>query len=215
MAISSFDCGYTAPDGSDRPAFTEYASIGEWFMRGRRDKPVESVEADPEGEYSNWCRIFFGEGTFNKFARDRAALNDGQPLADDRVPGIGIRAAKRAYESGGLFEFVTKGTGTTSENTPLVLCGDAVYTGKGPLKYLDAEFNFVRFRARICSPKRAGNAPGRAVHGGSRCGQSGGSQMAGRGNVWMCGCAVRQRSAAAERRCTVSGGRCRVRNGRD
>lgn len=141
------DCGYTAPDGSDRPAFTEYASIGEWFMRSRREKPVESVEADPEGEYSNWCRIFFGEGTFNKFARDRAALNDGQPLADDRVPGIGIRAAKRAYESGGLFEFVTKGTGTTSENTPLVLCGDAVYTGKGPLKYLDAEFNFVRFRA--------------------------------------------------------------------
>lgn len=137
------DCGYTAPDGSDRPVLEEYSKLGEWFLEDRPEKPVEYVRVDPEGEHSNWCRIFFGEGTFSKFAFDRARLINGKPLEDNRVPGVGIKAAKRAYESGGIFEFVTKGSGTTSENTPLDLCGDA--EGVGPYKYLDAEFNFVRF----------------------------------------------------------------------
>lgn len=143
------DCGYVNPDGSERPAMLEYRKLGEWFKADSPDRgKTEYVTVDPDGELLNWCRIVFGDGTFSKFAFDRARLLNGKPLTDNRVPGIGIEAAKRTYERGGTFEFVTPGTGTTSSDTSLELCGGAspVSTSGiqiGAFKYLNGEFNFL------------------------------------------------------------------------
>lgn len=146
------DCGYVNPDGSERPAMIEYMSLGKWFKEDRKEpRQVEYVTVDPAGELSNWCEIIYGKGTFSKFAFDRARLIDGRPLEDNRIPGIGIQAAKKAYECGGDFEFITPGTGTTSENTPLELCGNAFPAERngilcGSFKYLDGEFNYIKLR---------------------------------------------------------------------
>ncbi len=139
------DCGYTAPNGENRPAMEEYISIGEWLKNDKEELAViETVEADPDGEISHWCRFIYGEGIYSKFAFDHARLIEGKPLEDTRIWGKGIEAADRARREGGTFEFKLKGSDTTSIDTPLVLCGDAPYKGYGPLKYLDSEFNYVR-----------------------------------------------------------------------
>ncbi len=139
------DCGYINPDGTLRPAAKDYADTGTWFLGKRADsRKTEYVEVDPDGELAAWCKIIFGEGTFNKFSVDRAKL-EGRVLEDDRVPGPGLRAAERADKEGGAFEFTTPGDGTTSADTPLILCGNAEYKGYGPLKYLNGEFNNIRF----------------------------------------------------------------------
>ncbi len=143
------DCGYVAQNGSLRPAFREYLKSGDFFSSGkgkREEKKItEYAHVDPEGELSYWCKFVYGEGVFSKFDFDRARLLYGKQLEDNRVAGAGIRAAKSAEKNGGLFEFVTDGDGTTSANTPLVLCGNAAFEGYGPLKYLDGEFNYVKF----------------------------------------------------------------------
>lgn len=40
----------------------------------------------------------------------------------------------------------TEGTGTNSLNTPLIAVGNAPYNGRNPLKYLNAEFNYIEIR---------------------------------------------------------------------
>ena len=142
------DCGYVNPDGTLRPAAEDYADIGTWFLGERADsRKTEYVEVDPEGELAAWCKIIFGDGTFNKFVRDRAML-ENKAIGNDRVPGPGLRAAERADKKGGSFEFKTPGDGTTSADTPLVLCGNAEFKGYGPLKYLNGEFNYIRFTGK-------------------------------------------------------------------
>lgn len=132
------DAGYVNPDGTPRPAMTEYAAIGPWMTGTRQAMPAgETVTVDPEGDPSGWCHIVYGKGTFSKFAWDRAMLS-GTPRVDDREYGPGSRAALRAEETGACFAFATPGTGTTSANTPLTLRGGAPYRGGGALAYLNA-----------------------------------------------------------------------------
>ncbi len=139
------DCGYAAPNGENRPSMEAYADIGQWFVGERKEPRVtEFVEADPDGEISHWCRFVYGEGVYSKFAFDHARLIEGKPLEDTRVWGKGIEAADRARSVGGIFEFVLKGSNTTSIDTPLIVCGDEDYRGIGVLKYLDSEFNYVK-----------------------------------------------------------------------
>jgi len=138
------DCGYITPNGKNRPAMDEYLKLKDWFIKERVPKKItERVVANPDGEISHWCTFVYGEGVYSKFAFDRARLLDGIPLEDSRVWGVGIKAADRARKEGGCFEFVMAGSENTSQNTPLLLCGDAEYHGYGVLKYLDSEFSYV------------------------------------------------------------------------
>ncbi len=52
----------------------------------------------------------------------------------------------KALQEGKKPAVKTKGTGTTSLNTPLIAVGNTPYNGKNPPKYLNAEFNYIEIR---------------------------------------------------------------------
>ncbi len=56
----------------------------------------------------------------------------------------GKDAYRAARQKGKMLGIRTRGTGTTSANTPLVAVGNRPYNGHNPLKYLDAEFNYFQ-----------------------------------------------------------------------
>ena len=72
----------------------------------------------------------------------------------------GAEAYKKARSDNKMLGIKTKGSGTTSADTPLVAVGNRPYNGKNPPKYLNAEFNRVRIKV--------GNGAWKEVANGAR-----------------------------------------------
>ena len=114
------DYGVCNPDGSPRPAallIKKYASC----LKKRREfpKPTEWITIDRDAHPGGYWYIAFNTG---KDAYAKAVAN-GKDL--------GIR---------------TEGTGTTSVTAPLVGVGNKPYNGSNPLKFLNAEFNWLKIK---------------------------------------------------------------------
>jgi len=54
-----------------------------------------------------------------------------------------------AWKKGKTIGFKTKGTGSTSVDTPLIAVGNVKFTGHNPPKYLNSQFNFVQVKNRL------------------------------------------------------------------
>lgn len=115
------DFGVVNPDGTPRPAAVEIARIAEKFMTPRQ-VPSADVEFTMD-------RDTYAAG----FAGVYEALNSRYV---------------EAVEAGKTAALRTSGTGTDSSNTPLVAVGNVPYNGKNPLKYLNAEFNYIRINGQ-------------------------------------------------------------------
>ena len=145
-STESSDTGYTFPNGVMRPCAVTYKDSYESGLYGKpqyKDRITLCVDLDDSAV--GWPTILFGKGRYSKMNIDLLE-GSGKKVDISRVDGTGLIAAKKAYKENKGIEFVTKGTGTTSADTPLEACANVVYKGKGPLKYLNAEFNTVKVK---------------------------------------------------------------------
>ena len=114
------DYGVINPDGTPRPAGE---LIREYSSRLRTPRPYPAP--------GNWITI------------DR----DAHPGGYWHITfNQGAEAYAGTVKNGGNLGIRTRGTGTTSANTPLVAVGNTEYDGKNPPKYLNAEFNHLQVR---------------------------------------------------------------------
>ena len=111
------DYGIINPDGSDRPV-----------SRVIRQNAQPFIDGPPARTIDTWLQI------------DRDARANG-------LPGIYKLAADQFWEliqAGRVPGLRTTGTGTTSENCPLIAVGNTPCDGSNPPKYLDAWFDAVQ-----------------------------------------------------------------------
>lgn len=116
------DFGIMNPDGTPRPAAKVIASYADRLEAPRTyPAPDTWLTVDRDAHPGGYWWTIFHEGA-EAYARAHAA---GQNL--------GVRTA---------------GTGTDSANTPLIAVGNVPYNGHNPLKYLNAEFNWLQVQDR-------------------------------------------------------------------
>ena len=114
------DFGICNPDGTPRPAAVLARKYGPGIKTSRTyPEPTEWLTIDRDSDAGGYWRLAFGAGA----EAYRSAVAAGRNL--------GVR---------------TKGTGTTSADTPLVAVGNVPYRGSNPPKYLNAEFNWLQVR---------------------------------------------------------------------
>ncbi len=145
-STESSDAGYIAPDGVMRPCAVAYEKDYEDGLYGNpqyKEKVTLCVDIDQSAV--GWSAILFGKGRYSKMNIDLLE-GAGKTVDISRVDGPGLIAARKAYKEKKGIRFMTTGTGTTSADTPLEACANLTYKGRGPLKYLNAEFNAVKVR---------------------------------------------------------------------
>ena len=145
-STESSDAGYIAPNGVMRPCAVEYEKAYKSGLYGnpQYDERI-TLCVDVDNSAVGWPTILFGKGRYSKMNIDLLE-GSGKSVDISRVDGPGLITAKKAYKENKGIKFVTTGTGTTSADTPLEACANVEYKGRGPLKYLNAEFNTVKVK---------------------------------------------------------------------
>lgn len=113
------DYGIINPDGSDRPVTRIIREMAKPFLEGPDPKPIDTwIEFDRDAHADGIAGVY--DAVKDEFW---AAIEEG------KTPGLR-----------------TAGTGTTSRTCPRVAVGNTPATGRNPLKYLDAAFDFVEYQ---------------------------------------------------------------------
>ncbi|MHB0999152.1 MAG: glycoside hydrolase 5 family protein [Armatimonadota bacterium] len=115
------DLGIINADGTPRPAAYEIAKAN-WFHTPR-EFPVPN---------------FFIDVDRDKYVTGYAGLR-----ADN------VRKYVDAFLKGKIPAIRTAGVGTTSANTPLVAVGNVPYNRHNPMKFLNAEFNYLKINGKV------------------------------------------------------------------
>lgn len=118
------DFGIINPDGTPRPAALEFKKAAAEY-HAPRDVPSPNVfiDIDRDKYVSGYA------GVFEEGSRKYIDLFDS-----GRFPGVR-----------------TGGTGTTSANVPLTAVGNVPYNGNNPLKFINAEFNWIKINGKVIS----------------------------------------------------------------
>ncbi|MHB0997876.1 MAG: hypothetical protein ACYC27_01405 [Armatimonadota bacterium] len=118
------DFGIINPDGTPRPAAVEISKLADNFYKPRViPTPNTFLTVDRDKYTSGYA------GVFEEFGKRYVDILDS-----GKIPGV-----------------KTAGTGTTSADTPLIAVGNVKFNGKNPLKYLNAEFNWIKVNGKLAA----------------------------------------------------------------
>ncbi|MHB1457560.1 MAG: hypothetical protein ACYC0V_11665, partial [Armatimonadota bacterium] len=118
------DFGIINPDGTPRPAALEFKKLADEFYKPRTvQSPNEFIEIDRDKYVTGYA------GIFTEKSKEYVDLWE-----KGKVPGV-----------------KTEGTGTTSVDVPLIAVGNVPYNGSNPLKFLDAEVNWIKINGENVS----------------------------------------------------------------
>lgn len=116
------DYGTVNPDGTPRPSALEIKKRAQEFSTQRNiAKPDIYFTIDRDMYVQGYA------GIYNNISSEYAGA-----IQKGKVPGL-----------------KTAGTGTDSANTPRIAVGNVPYNGNNPLKYLNAEFNYIKINGRF------------------------------------------------------------------
>lgn len=116
------DFGIINPDGTPRPAALLFKEIADEFYKPRTVLPPNAfIDIDRDEHVTGYAGVF-GDGA-DKYV---------DLLDSGKIPGVR-----------------TAGTGTTSANVPLTAVGNVPYNGNNPLKFMNAEFNWVKINGEL------------------------------------------------------------------
>lgn len=141
--VEMSDFGFCGPDGLLRPGAKSYVELGKSFLTPRSvPQATKWLTIDPDVSAIGWRLYLRG---LPKPGDDTKPIDgNGQRLLGE-VRGIIPQAIAEAEKTGDILGLRTPGTGTTSENMPLLAVGNTPLNGKNPAKYLNAEFNYIEY----------------------------------------------------------------------
>lgn len=120
-ASEKTDFGITTPEGTLRPSGESVKKYGEMYLSNPpvRPTPDEWFSLDLDAHSGGLWYVTFNDGA---------------------------RAYEKSTVEGKCLGIRTRGTGTTSADTPLLAVGNTPYNEKNPPKYLNAEFNWFQIK---------------------------------------------------------------------